>query len=247
LVGERQAGRLEAGRTSVGEGGRFRAWLDWRAVSGGEIMQGPWGKHVDVPRDRGGWDADRAVAALYGEHYSALVQLASFLVADVARAEQVVQDSFVALHASWRRLRDGESALAYLRQSVLSRSRSVRPRRLLPGQEAPSPGTDGAAAEQDATAGPGSAAVILALRVLPARQREAVVMRYYAGLPDAEIAGILGISERAVRQHAARALGSLRAVLAAGDAAAIPGFGQIRQVTPAVPAGRCVPRARAAR
>jgi RNA polymerase sigma factor (sigma-70 family) len=212
LVGERQAVRLEAGRARAAAGSRFSAWLDWHAVKGGEIMQGPWGKHVDVPHDSGGWDADRAVTALYGEHYSALVRLASLLVGDVATAEQVVQDSFVALHGSWRRPRDGESALAYLRQSVVSRSRSVLPC------------ADGAAAEQDAAAGPGSSAVILALRVLPARQREALVMRYYAGLPDAEIAGILGISDRAVRQHAERALGALHAVLAAADDTAGPGL-----------------------
>jgi DNA-directed RNA polymerase specialized sigma24 family protein len=168
-------------------------------------MQGPWGKHVDVPRDRDGWNADRALAAFYGEHYSALVRLAWLLTGDVARAEQVVQDSFVALHGSGRRLRDGGLALAYLRQSVVSRSRSVRPRRLVPGQDA-------------------SSAVILALRVLPARERETLVMRYYAGLPDAETAGILGISERAVRQHAEHALGALREVLAAGDDTADPGL-----------------------
>ena len=45
-------------------------------------------------------------------------------VRDVPTAEDVVQDSFVAMHDGWQRLRDAESALAYLRQAVLNRSRS---------------------------------------------------------------------------------------------------------------------------
>ncbi len=75
-----------------------------------------------VPAD---WDADRAVTALYTTHYRSLVRLAALLVRDVATAEEVVQDSFVAMHGGWRRLRDSDKALSYLRQSVVNRSRSV--------------------------------------------------------------------------------------------------------------------------
>jgi RNA polymerase sigma factor (sigma-70 family) len=223
-VGVRQAARLEAGQDRAAEGNRFSAWLGRDAVSGGEIMQGPWGRHTDVAAGRPDGDADRAVTALYREHYSALVRLASLLVRDAARAEDVVQDSFVALHAYWRWLRDGERGLFYLRQSVVNRSRSVRTRLLVPGQDVPGLQTGGPVAEQKAMTGPDSAAVIAALRALPSRQREALVMRYYAGLSAAEIAGILGISERAVRQHAERALGSLRAMLDATDDSAPPGL-----------------------
>jgi RNA polymerase sigma factor (sigma-70 family) len=176
-------------------------------------MHGPWGRHIDDLDGGGGGDADRAVTALYREHYSALVRLASLLVADAARAEEVVQDSFVALYACWRRLRGGERALCYLRQSVVNRCRTVRPRRLVAGRDAPGPGADVPDAGREPVPGAGSSAVVLALRVLPARQREALVMRYYVGLSEAEIAEIVGISERAVRQHAERALESLRAVL----------------------------------
>ena len=45
------------------------------------------------------WDADRALTVLYGAHYPPLVRLASLLVQDTATAEEVVQDSFVALRA----------------------------------------------------------------------------------------------------------------------------------------------------
>ena len=71
------------------------------------------------------WDADAAVDELYAAHYRQLVRLSVLLVRDVETAEEVVQDSFVAMHGRWRRLRDPDKGLAYLRQTVVNRSRSV--------------------------------------------------------------------------------------------------------------------------
>src|ERR1039458_2079143 len=83
------------------------------------------------------WDADRAVTAIYSEHYRSLVRLAAFLVRDTATAEEVVQDSFVAMHGAWRRLRDSDKALSYLRQSVVNRSRPALRHQLMPDRDAP--------------------------------------------------------------------------------------------------------------
>jgi DNA-directed RNA polymerase specialized sigma24 family protein len=80
-----------------------------------------------------GWSADRAVTELYSVHYRALVRLASVLVRDVQTAEEVVQDSFVAMHGGWQRLEDADKALAYLRQAVVNRSRSVLRHLAVPG------------------------------------------------------------------------------------------------------------------
>ncbi len=55
--------------------------------------------------------------------------------------------------------------------------------------------------------------VVSALGTLPARQREALVLRYYAGLPGPQAAAVMGISEGAVKRHIWRALTSLRAAL----------------------------------
>ena len=74
---------------------------------------------------RPGRGADRAVTELYSLHYHRLVRLAALLVRDVPTAEDVVQDSFVAMHGRWSRLREPDLALAYLRQTVVNRSRSV--------------------------------------------------------------------------------------------------------------------------
>ena len=133
-----------------------------------------------VPAER---DADRAVTALYAGHYRALIRLSALLVGDVATAEEVVQESFIAMHDGWRRLRDAEKALWYLRQSVLNRSRSVLRHRAVVDRHMPEPPPDMPSAEQGAIARLERSAVVTALRTLPARQREALVLRYYGDLP----------------------------------------------------------------
>jgi DNA-directed RNA polymerase specialized sigma24 family protein len=155
-----------------------------------------------VERDASVEDADHAVAALYQVHYPALVRLAALLIPDLATAEDIVQDAFAAVHGRWHVLPDVDASLAYLRWSVVHRSRSVPP----PGPTANTPGPTAGSGE------PGSA-VMSALRALSARQREVVVLRYFADLPEAEIASATGMSMAAVRAHAAEAMSSLQAGL----------------------------------
>jgi RNA polymerase sigma-70 factor (sigma-E family) len=161
----------------------------------------------------GEWDAARAVTAIYTMHYRSLVRLAVLLVRDVATAEEVVQDSFIAMHAAWRRLRDTEKALSYLRQSVVNRSRSVLRHRMVVDKNAPKPAPDMPSAEQGAISLLERSAVIAALRTLPPRQREALVLKYYADLSEAQIATAMGISRGAVKSHTARGVAALRVVL----------------------------------
>jgi RNA polymerase sigma-70 factor (sigma-E family) len=159
------------------------------------------------------WDADRAVTVLYAAHYRSLVRLAALLLRDTATAEEVVQDSFVAMHDGWRRLRDNDKALSYLRQSVVNRSRSVLRHRVVVDRNAPKPPPDMPSAEQGAITLLERSAVVTALRTLPARQREALVLRFYGDLSEAQIAAVMGISKGAVKSHTARAMTSLRSVL----------------------------------
>lgn len=157
---------------------------------------------------------DEAVARLYREHFRSLVQLAALLVRDIGTAEEVVQDSFVALHMGWRRLRDSDKALSYLRQSVVNRSRSVLRRRVIADRDAPKPQPDMPSAEYGAITLLERSAVVAALRTLPPRQREALVLRYYGDLSEAQIATAMGISRGAVKSHTARAMSALRDALA---------------------------------
>src|SRR6266542_5271571 len=151
-------------------------------------------------------EADEAVSALYSAHYRSLVRLAALLVRDVATAEEVVQDSFVAMHGGWRRLRDSEKALSYLRQSVVNRSRSVLRHRMVVDKNTPKPPPDMPSAEHGAIIQLERSAVVAALRALPDRQREALVLRYYGDLSEAQIASVMGISRGAVKSHTARAM-----------------------------------------
>jgi RNA polymerase sigma-70 factor (sigma-E family) len=163
--------------------------------------------------DAGQTSADAVITELYGAHYRPLVRLAVMLVRDLATAEEVVQDSFVALHAGLHRLRDNEKALAYLRAAVVNRSRSVLRHRLVVDRNAPKPAPDMPSAEHGALALIERSAVVTALRALPMRQREVVVLRFYADLPEAQIASIMGITRGAVKSHTSRAMTALRSVL----------------------------------
>jgi RNA polymerase sigma-70 factor (sigma-E family) len=159
------------------------------------------------------WDADQAVTALYGANYRSLVRLAVLLVRDVGTAEEVVQDAFIAMHGGWQRLRDPDKALAYLRQSVVNKSRSVLRHRAVVEKYAPKGLPDAPSAENGAIVEFERSAVIKALSTLPRRQREALVLRYYADLSEAEIAHAMGISRGAVKSHTARGMAALRGVL----------------------------------
>jgi len=160
-----------------------------------------------------GRNAGWAVTELYSLHYRALVRLAVLLVRDVPTAEDVVQDSFVAMHEGWQRLRNADSALAYLRHAVLNRSRSVLRHRVVVDKHLPNTLPDMPSAEYGALVRLEQSAVVAALRKLPGRQREAIVLRYYADLSEAEVAAAMGISRGAVKSHTARAMAALRADL----------------------------------
>ncbi|MGA8211857.1 MAG: SigE family RNA polymerase sigma factor [Nocardioidaceae bacterium] len=159
------------------------------------------------------WDADTAVEELYAAHYRALVRLSVLLVRDVETAEEVVQDSFVAMHGHWRSLREPDKGLAYLRQTVVNRSRSVLRHRGVRARHTPSPPPDGPGADEDALVSEQRRQVLDALRELPERQREVLALRYYLDLPEAAIAAALGISRGSVKTHASRGVAALRTLM----------------------------------
>jgi RNA polymerase sigma factor (sigma-70 family) len=168
---------------------------------------------AEWPRAGQDTDVDRALTALYRQHYRALVRLVALLVRDVATAEKVVQDCFVAMHGRWRQFGDSDAALSYLRESVVNRSRlAPRPwaadgRRALrsaPGQPGPEHGGI-ALVEQ--------AAIVAALHELPRRQREALVLRYYGNLSQVQVAAAMGVGAGAVQVHLTRAMNALQGVL----------------------------------
>jgi RNA polymerase sigma factor (sigma-70 family) len=127
--------------------------------------------------------ADHAVTELHSAHYRTLVRLAGLLVQDTPTAEEIVQDSFAAMHGSWQRLRDDGKALTYLRRTVVNRSRSVLRHRAAADQDLQEAPPNAPSAQQGTLMQLERPAVTAALRGLPGRQREAIVLRTTAICP----------------------------------------------------------------
>ena len=164
------------------------------------------------PEARGKPAADSAaaaVAALYQHHAVGLIRLAYLMLGDRAGAEDAVQDAFCGLYRHWDRLADRDRALAYVRSSVLNGCRSAlrrrtTGRRLLTAYQPPT-----ASAEAAVLGLEERQEVMRAVRQLPERQREALVLRFYLDLPEREIARLMGLRPSSVRSATARALKAL--------------------------------------
>jgi RNA polymerase sigma-70 factor (sigma-E family) len=135
-------------------------------------------------------------------HYRSLVRLAA-LLGDRSLAEEVVQDAFVHAYIAGDRIRE---PLSYVRRAVVNGARSSLRRRRV-RERTPLTAVGSVDAPDDRTD------VMRALRRLPARQRECLVLRYYGDFSEAEIAGALGISPGAVKTHAHRGLKALEEML----------------------------------
>lgn len=162
----------------------------------------------------GCWAADQSLTEIYSAEYDSLVRMAASLVSDFDTAEDVVQDSIVAMYHAWPQLRDSDKMLAYLRQSVMNRARSVIRRRMVIDRHPPKPEPNAPSAESSALTELERSAVSSALRLLPQRQREVLVLRFYFGLREGQIAATLGISRGTVKAHFRRAMPAMRDVLA---------------------------------
>jgi RNA polymerase sigma-70 factor (sigma-E family) len=162
------------------------------------------------------WDAATAVTALYSAHWRPLVRLAALLTGDASVAEEIVQDAFVALYRRWGKLGDPAAALGYVRVAVVNGSRSRVRHRIVEERNRQPAAPDPAGPEEVAVRASEDARVLAALRTLPPRQQEVLVLRYYGDLSEAEIAATIGISRGSVKRHAFRGMAGLRERLAAG-------------------------------
>jgi RNA polymerase sigma-70 factor (sigma-E family) len=149
--------------------------------------------------------AQDGVTALYQAHALGLTRLAHIMLGDRTAAEDVVQDAFAGLYRHWSRLADQAKALPYVRSSVLNGCRTALRRRRAPSP----PAVDEAAADAALLSAERRHEVMAALRRLPDRQREVLVLRFYLDLSDTDIARDMGISPSTVRSTASRALAAL--------------------------------------
>jgi RNA polymerase sigma factor (sigma-70 family) len=153
------------------------------------------------------------VSVLFREHHAELVRLAVLVVGDRPSAEDVVQDVFARLCVHGR-LPEGDGSLAYVRAAVLNGCRSMLRhravvRRIGGVRDFLASGTAQESAEHEVILAEDRRRVLAALAALPRRRREVLVLRYWLGLPESEIAATLGISPGTVKSTAARGLAAL--------------------------------------
>jgi RNA polymerase sigma-70 factor (sigma-E family) len=157
-------------------------------------------------------DRDTIVSQLFVGHHRRLVGLASLLVDDRRTAEDVVQEAFAGLYRRWRHVRDPDAAVQFLNRCVVNGGRdSLRRKRraanadlrLVPRPELLESAEHTVVERQEAER------MWAALRTLPMRQRQVLVLRYYLDQSEAEIADTIGVSRGAVKKHASRGIAAL--------------------------------------
>lgn len=173
------------------------------------------------PETPSGADASAARSADFdawlASNGSDLLRFAFLVLGDRQRAEDAVQEALARACSRWRRISSADDPRAYVRRMVVNADISwwrKFGRREHPVEAFGRPGEGAAVADTDpATVVTEVDAMWRLCADLPRRQRAAVVLRYYEGLPDAEIARILGCVEGTVRSQIHRALATLRARL----------------------------------
>ena len=150
--------------------------------------------------------ADEGLTQLYALHYQSLVRLAALLVDDVGGCEEIVQEAYIRVHQRWNRI---DEPVPYLRRTVVNLARSNLRHRQVVRRYPPAPPRDAPGADEGIHAAVARTAIVRALRKLPQRQREAVVLRYYGDLSEADIAAAMGVSPGTVKSSCSRGLDAL--------------------------------------
>ena len=155
--------------------------------------------------------AERHVTALYQAHALSLARLALLMLGDRDAAQDVVQDAFLGLYRRWDKLASVDAAPAYLRTSVLNGCRTVLKRRSRP--VFPDAGEPLESAEAALMHTEDKRSVLAAIRRLPARQREAVVLRYYLDMTEDQAARAMGVRRGTVKSATSRAIAAIGRML----------------------------------
>jgi RNA polymerase sigma-70 factor (sigma-E family) len=194
--------------------------------TGGMPVISPWSAtRPPRPASQAAESDDAAVAGTtvdqltetYRVHYRSLLGLAALLLDDTASCEDVVQEAFIRVHSARKRVRDPEKTLAYLRQTVVNLSRSALRRRIVGLKLLSKPMPDMASAEEGAYEQLERDELIGAMRGLQRRQREVLVLRYFADMTEAQVAEALGLSLGSVKAYGSRGIAALRVAMEAAS------------------------------
>lgn len=144
--------------------------------------------------------------AFYAEHLSRVVRACALVLLDRGDAEDVAAEAFGRLWSHWGQIHGVDHAGGYVFKTAMrlcSKRRRRAAREMI-----------GTVPERSRDTDPGARlAVVDALRALPIRQRQSVVLRDWAGFETSEVARLLGTKESTVRVHLARGRAALREAL----------------------------------
>lgn len=164
-------------------------------------------------------DVDAFVEAMYQEHGQGLVRMVRLFVDDRNAAEDLVQEAFIRLARSAHRIDDTRKAGAYLRSIVLNLARDHNRRGLVSLRQRLPLDDHQASLEDSIVLAEEHQEVVDALRALPHRQRDCLILRYYDELGVDDIADTLGISRNSVKTHLTRGMKTLGSLLSPPDVA----------------------------
>jgi len=157
--------------------------------------------------------ADALVAELFQTESTRLVSMARWFVDDRTAAEDLVQEGFIRLAGNASRIENPDRAAAYLRSIVINLCRDHNRRGLVSLRHRPPLVEPEVSAEEQATLREDVREVVDAVRALPRRQRDCVVLRYYLDLSISEIADTLSLSVNSVKTHLQRGMRALESQL----------------------------------
>ena len=180
-------------------------------VSRAEAIATPWAA-VDAADD-----VNQLVVALFRQEGPSLVHLVRLFVDDRNAAEDLVQEAFIRLARAAGRIEDRTKAAAYLRSIVLNLARDHNRRGLVSLRHQLPFDDRRASVEDEIVLQDDQRRVLEALRDLPHRQRDCLVLRYYHELGIEGIAGTLGLSPNSVKTHLRRGLAALERNLTASQ------------------------------
>lgn len=163
----------------------------------GEVVEGG-GNQIEAVR-RAQMSNHSEFEALYRREYDSMLRVAFLLLDSVEAAQEATHDAFAKVLEKWASI---DEPGAYLRTCVVNRCRELQRRRRL--ERSRSAGSTAGYTEL------GARELVDALAKLPMRQRAAVVLRYYEGLPEAEVAAALQVPVGTVKSNVSRALVQLR-------------------------------------
>ncbi|MFN0029238.1 MAG: RNA polymerase sigma factor [Acidimicrobiales bacterium] len=162
-------------------------------------------------------DATVLVTTLFAEQGDSLVRLVRLFVDDRNAAEDLVQEAFIRLARAAHRINDPTKAAAYLRSIALNLARDHNRRGLVSLRHRLPIDDEVASTEDVVVLREDQQIVVDALRALPHRQRDCLILRYFDELGIDAIASALGISRNSVKTHLTRGARGLERALSGSD------------------------------